>query len=165
MNIKVASNAGDTIKELQSDLEKYQKNLEFQMFRAISVLEAEILANIRSKSGLHVRTGNLLNSVEATKKVYRDASDNVVGEIGSQGVPYARIHEFGGRTKAHDIRPRVADALHFMAGGKEVFAKVVHHPGSNIPARPYLRPALAATEEKILKEFGLFLRAVFPVKG
>lgn len=57
-------------------------------------------------------------------------------------MPYAAIHEFGGRTKPHDIKPRVAKALRFRQGGKEVFRRKVRHPGSHIPARPHRRPAV-----------------------
>jgi phage virion morphogenesis protein len=47
---------------------------------------------------------------------------------------YARIHQEGGETKAHTIKPNLAKALHF--NGR--FAKQVNHPGSRIPARPYM---------------------------
>ncbi len=49
-------------------------------------------------------------------------------------VEYAAIHQFGGHTRPHVIRPKTKQALAF--GGK-VF-KQVNHPGSNIPARPFL---------------------------
>lgn len=48
---------------------------------------------------------------------------------------YARIINEGGRTKAHEIRPRNKQALAF--GGRGPFGKV-NHPGSNIPARRFL---------------------------
>lgn len=162
MNIKVSSNASEVVEGLRSSLDEYQKNLEYTLFRALSLLEAEIVQNIRVNSGLHVRTGALLNSVPASKNVYDVGGGTLVGEIGPQGIPYAAIQEFGGRTSPHVIRPRVAEALHFVMNGKDVFARSVNHPGSNIPARPYLRPALAATQDKIVQEFGLFLRASFP---
>lgn len=47
---------------------------------------------------------------------------------------YAAIHQFGGKTKAHTIRPVKGQALAF--GG--VVVRQVQHPGSNIPARPFL---------------------------
>ncbi|WP_111861025.1 phage virion morphogenesis protein [Acinetobacter sp. CFCC 10889] len=53
--------------------------------------------------------------------------------VGSNKV-YAAIHQFGGKTKAHVIRPKNKKALAF---GGMVF-KYVNHPGSVIPARPYL---------------------------
>jgi phage virion morphogenesis protein len=47
---------------------------------------------------------------------------------------YARIHQEGGKTRAHEIVPYHAKALHF--NGR--FARKVKHPGSLIPARPYM---------------------------
>lgn len=44
---------------------------------------------------------------------------------------YAGFIEFG--TRPHIIRPRRAKALRFMVGLQEVFARLVHHPGT----RPY----------------------------
>jgi phage gpG-like protein len=49
-------------------------------------------------------------------------------------VIYAKIHNFGGVTKAHDIVPRNGTALRF--GNR--FAKIVKHPGSRIPAREFM---------------------------
>jgi phage gpG-like protein len=53
--------------------------------------------------------------------------------LGSNMV-YARIHQEGGKTAAHEIRPVHAKALRFNGH----FAKKVRHPGSTIPARPYM---------------------------
>jgi len=47
---------------------------------------------------------------------------------------YAAIHQFGGKTKPHTIRPVKGKALAF--GG--IVVRQVQHPGSDIPARPYL---------------------------
>lgn len=52
---------------------------------------------------------------------------------------YAAIHQFGGRTPPRTIRPRFGRALRFRGrGGRTVYAAAVQHPGSVIPARPYL---------------------------
>lgn len=50
-------------------------------------------------------------------------------------VPYAGIHNFGGKTRPHVIRPKNKKALRF--GGR--FAKKVNHPGSKIPKREFLK--------------------------
>ncbi len=161
-NIQISSNAQEVGKELREKLASMQANLKLTVFRALTILEAEILQNIRLKSGLKVRTGALLNSVGASKKITTGESGEVIGQIGSEGVPYAKIHEFGGTTKPHVIMARNAKALAFINGsGDQVFARFVNHPGSVIPARPYLRPALAAKQDEILKTFGLMLKAAF----
>ena len=58
---------------------------------------------------------------------------NDFARIGSNK-KYAAIHHLGGKTKAHKIRPKKKKALAF--GG--LVLKSVNHPGSDIPARPYL---------------------------
>lgn len=160
MAITSDNNGEQLRKELEAQLKDFNKGLSLQVFRALTLLEAEILQNIRSRSGLRVRSGALLNSIGASKKVFEE-NGAVVGQIGPQGIPYAAIHEFGGTTRAHVIRPRNAKVLAFQMGGANVFARFVNHPGSVIPARPYLRPALAAKQDEILKTFGLFLSASF----
>lgn len=48
---------------------------------------------------------------------------------------YAAIHQLGGKTAAHVIRPKAGKkALNIPGIG---FRKKVNHPGSKIPARPY----------------------------
>jgi phage virion morphogenesis protein len=60
-------------------------------------------------------------------------------EIGSN-VPYAAIHQFGGQTRPHTIRPRDKKALAFTGKHGKQGVKSVHRPGSKIPARPCLPP-------------------------
>lgn len=65
-------------------------------------------------------------------KIVKDYDANSA-TVGSDRA-YAAIHQFGGRTRPHVIEPRYKKALAF--GGK--VRKSVQHPGSNIPARPFL---------------------------
>jgi phage gpG-like protein len=53
--------------------------------------------------------------------------------IGTNRV-YAAIHQLGGKTAPRVIRPVRKQALRTPFG----LFKKVNHPGSNIPARPYL---------------------------
>ena len=53
-------------------------------------------------------------------------------------VPYASIHNRGGKTKAHEIRARRGKALKFAGKGGDVFRRKVNHPGSNIPKRQFI---------------------------
>lgn len=46
-------------------------------------------------------------------------------------------------TRPHEIRPRRAQTLRFYVGGREVFATVVHHPGTR--PNDFLGKALLAT--------------------
>jgi hypothetical protein len=51
---------------------------------------------------------------------------------------YAFCVEFG--TKPHIIRPKNKKSLHWKQGNKDVFAKIVHHPGT-FP-QPFIRTAI-----------------------
>ncbi len=101
---------------------------------------------------LNVRTGRLRRSIHYKVE---QTSVAVTGRVvSSSDVKYAAIHEFGGKTPAHVILPKKGKALAFlggygMYGATQVFAKVVHHPGSQIPARPYMRPSLAEMRPEI----------------
>jgi phage gpG-like protein len=100
---------------------------------------------------LHVKTGALRRSIFGT---IEDSGKSIVGMVASSGdVKYAAIQEFGGKTAAHDIFPDKAKSLAFVLGGKEAFFKVVHHPGSQIPERSYLRSSLEDMSAQII--FGL----------
>lgn len=93
--------------------------------------------------GLRVMSGQYRRSVHASKAVVTDKA--VVSGIGSN-LKYARIHEFGGKTKPHLIKPKRGKALHFMLGGRMIFAGAIKHPGSKIPAR---RPISKGIEDRL----------------
>lgn len=54
----------------------------------------------------------------------------------STTVKYARVHQYGGSTGPRTIVPRTKKALFWPGAAHPV--KSVRHPGSKIPARPYL---------------------------
>ena len=113
-------------------------------------LKAHVVQDKLSGQVLQVRTGALRDSIAA--EVSGDGGRIQVGLFSRGDVRYAAIQEYGGRTPAHDIVPNKAKALAFLAGGHLVFARIVHHPGSTIPARPYLGPALAEMGPQIISE-------------
>lgn len=122
------------------------------LLRKVTALDLQLEAKVKNKLSndvLQVRTGNLRRSIFSSVD---DSPTAVIGKVASSGdVKYAGIQEFGGTTPPHDILPSKAKALHFMAGGKEIFAKVVHHPGSHIPERSYLRSSLADMKDAIVE--------------
>jgi phage gpG-like protein len=73
------------------------------------------------------KTGTLAKSIRV---VAADAGGVTVGSDRK----YAAIHQLGGVTSPHVIRPRRGKAL--AIPGMGVFA-LVRHPGSKIPARPF----------------------------
>ena len=112
------------------------------------LIESHIKADKLSGQVLHVRTGNLRRSIFSGVD---DSGDEITIWAKQSGdVKYGAIHEFGGKTAAHDILPVKAKALHFIMGGKDVFARIVHHPGSVMPARSYMRSSLADMKDAII---------------
>lgn len=130
---------------------------------------------------LRSRTGRLRKSITMRST---GGGFETVAEVGPGPLSYAAIHEFGGTTPPHVIVPATRRAkgkagrggwhgtgkqmvtgkvLAFQVGGRMVFARRVNHPGSRIPSRPYMRPALTDNIEKIRL---LFQRAIMPaLKG
>lgn len=91
----------------------------------------------RAKELAPVDTGRLRASIVWT--IGTASGGGLVARVGTN-VAYARaVHE---GTRAHVIVPRRARVLRFPSGGRVVFARRVHHPGTR--PRPFLRDALSA---------------------
>ena len=103
-------------------------------------LFAQVVGVNLSGGVLNTRSGSLRDSI----RMQASQQDGAIGvEIFSDGdVPYAAIQEYGGKTAAHEILPDKAQLLAFAMNGKQVFARKIQHPGSQIPERSYLRSAL-----------------------
>lgn len=81
-----------------------------------------------------VDTGRLRASIHSQPRVtFRGPTVTVTADVN-----YATYVENG--TKPHLIRPRRRQVLKFKVGGKTVYAKVVHHPGTK--AQPFLATAV-----------------------
>lgn len=122
--------------------ESVSTSLKRALSDSIDFLHRKITLNL-SGAVLRVDTNHLRGSMQTFM-----AGDELSGGVGTN-VEYARIHEIGGTTRPHEIRPRHVKALAF--GGR--LAAVVRHPGATIPARPYMRPALEDSREDIKKIF------------
>jgi phage gpG-like protein len=89
------------------------------------------------RPGLNVVTGALVNSIQVFDGESSETRAEV--EVGPT-VEYGAIHEFGGV-----IMPVFAKMLSWVDNGVRIFAKMVQ-----IPARPYMRPAVDEHQEDIL---------------
>lgn len=137
---EAAAKIGNT-KPLMADLARIMHNAVMENFEAggrPARWEPHKYPTLRKGSGILQATGRLRNSITQTST----GSEAVVGT----NVVYAAIHHFGGKTAAHVIRPKRAKALRF--GGR--FAKQATHPGSKIPARPFM--VLPPEDEQALIE-------------
>ncbi len=108
------------------------------MRQIAGAMHAAVMANFQQGGrpkwlGLKYRQGVPLNDTGALRKSINEYFTNDMAAVGTN-LPYAAIHHFGGTTKPHIIKPVTAKALYF--NGR--FAKSVNHPGSKIPARPFL---------------------------
>ena len=113
-------------------LAKFAEQLEHEASEALSAAlfaaGAEARANISRQTKRH--TGRLL---EGTKIQQATA---YTGRLFSSA-PYAGYVDAG--TRAHTIAARRAKTLAFTVGGKRVFRRTVHHPGTT--PRPFVAPA------------------------
>jgi phage gpG-like protein len=131
-----------------------------QVYRAVQEMGFRLLTHVKADklSGqvLNVRTGRLRRSINMRMS---DGLDGIYAAVGTN-VVYARPNEFGAVTSPHEIVAKNAKALAFIMGvsqgaggvgpGQMMFRKSVHHPGSKIPERSFLRSALADMRGEIL---------------
>jgi len=121
--------------------------VEAKVAAATAELQRHVIDDQLHGQMLNARTGRLASAVERRVEA---KGGGIVGEVFvNDSVPYAAILERGGSTPPHDIVPDKAKALAFAMGGKHVFARVVHHPGSRFPAHPYLASALNDESDEI----------------
>jgi len=99
---------------------------------------------------LQLRTGALKASISSDVSIDGNEVNATVGSFGD--IKYAAIQEYGGRTSAHEILPDKAQALAFVIGGVQRFARRVAHPGSTIPASGYLQSSLDEARDEIVAE-------------
>jgi len=119
-----------------------------------SMKKLGLTTELYAKQTVGVKTGTLRRAITSQVK---GSGTSIVAEIGTQGVPYARIH--------HDGRgPVVARgrALHFFIGGVEFFRKSVGPAKGN----PFLTNALDRVRPQIAPEIGAAAtRAVSRIVG
>lgn len=139
-------------RQLVARLTAFPSSLQIVLRRRVNDLVLRLQARVQRKlSGqvLNVVTGALRRSIQPN---VAESPSSVQGRVFSTGdVKYARIHEYGGRTRAHVIEPRKAGALMFAMGGKNVFAKRVNHPGSIMPERSFMRSSLEEMRAEITR--------------
>lgn len=123
-------------------------SIDASLVRALAVDLSEAPAKIRAKAPAAVKkvlfdiegdakvlvakdTGNLGNSIGTDVD-----ADGLGGEVGPTA-DYGDDVEYG--TQPHLIRPKAGGFLRFNIGGRTIFAREVHHPGT--APQPYMGPA------------------------
>lgn len=108
---------------------------------------------------LSPKTGRLRNSIVA--RFYESGKKATISLASRGDVPYAAIHEYGGRIGPHRIAVRSRSVLAWSGAGGLAFARYVRHPGAQIPERSYMRSSIdevvpdmrAALEDAIREAF------------
>jgi len=125
----------------------------FSKLRAKALgLRLDLEAMVTLKVGgevLHVRSGALRRSIFGDEP---QADRNAIIErvASSSDVKYAAIHEFGGTINVPEIVPVKAKALHFLAGGADVFATRARAHTVTMPERSFMRSSLADMRQAII---------------
>ena len=123
------------------------KALQQGMTLAASISQTKYLTGPRP-SKLGVVTGMLRASVKGGAYLGGGPGVFAMGVLKAgwfgASMKYAAIHEYGGTTPPHTIIPRTKTVLKFFWKKANMwrYAKRIYHPGSVIPARPYLLPAM-----------------------
>ena len=100
-------------------------------------------AKINARRKGIVDTGRLLNSIRFEFARGEEASGGIRVLIGSFGIPYAAMHEFGGRYPASQMR-----AMFASFEGRKKPSKGILVNGF-LKRRPYLRPAYLVHQERV----------------
>lgn len=141
-------------RELKARFGSFPERLRKNLFKVMTKDATDLVSHIKrdklSGQVLKIQSGDLRDSI--AQEVTED-TNRIEAKVFSGGnLPYAHIQEFGGKTAPHDIYPVNAQALFFQIAGANVFAKVVHHPGSVIPERSYMRSGLGDMRERIISD-------------
>jgi phage gpG-like protein len=135
---------------LESMPARIHARLEQTVYALAERLRSHVIQDKLLGQVLNRRTGRLGQSIQ--QKVDSTAT-GITGTVYSAGdVKYAAIHEFGGHIPGHEIVARNAQALAFMMGGKQVFAKRVNWPGATMPERSFMRSSLADMRDEIVEK-------------
>lgn len=131
-------------------VERMKSTVQQALYQAVLALSLRMEARVKDKlSGevLNVVTGALRRSIASS---VTQSGTGVTGRVYSGGdVKYAAIHEFGGTIHIPDIYPTAGKALHFFAGGAEIFATHVAAHNVVMPERSYMRSTLSDMASEI----------------
>ena len=126
-------------------------NVRAEMKEAAKKLKDEAVNYARTLASgplVNVRSGRYLKSLKGSVS---SGQKTVTGKIYSRD-PVAHLIESGATRKAREILPNTKQALSFMLGGRRVFARAVHHPGSKMPAKHLLQQTIDDMQPDIFKE-------------
>lgn len=139
--------------ELQKFLDQMPAKMEANVLRGALRQGAKVQLE-RARELVPVETGGkhpgaLRDSLRISTRMRRGVVKSIV-RAGNKRAFYANWVEYG--TAAHEIKPKTRKSL-FFAG---LFGEIVEHPGAK--PRPFLRPALDATQNAVIAAVGAYIR-------
>jgi phage gpG-like protein len=135
---------GRLIDRLTAIREKTQPDspaVRLALTRAAILISNQAKINARRK-GI-VDTGRLLNSIRYEFARGEEGSKGIRVLIGSFGIPYAAMHEFGGKYTGRQMRAMFASFNGVKKKGKGLLRN------GFLTRRPYLRPAFMVHQERV----------------
>ena len=150
------------ISTLKLKLQKIEKNVVKELIKAQRTTAYDVGLDVRKLAPKD--TGRYADSIKVSNtevdgmtiktKIYTDA---VVVSSKKKRYNLGYLLETG--TSPHIIEPVYAPMLHFLVDGKDVYAKLVHHPG--FVAMPHFEPALNANKYRYKQNIKEAIRRSF----
>lgn len=145
----ISSNASELVQRLKARIEKTRPDspeIRTALTRIGATVSSQAIINVRRHN--LIDTGRLMNSI----RYEFFQAQNVPGvKIGSFGVPYAAVHEFGFQGT---VSIRAHKRLITKVFGKPVSPREIdikpHQRMMMVRERPYLRPAVRTHRETII---------------
>lgn len=125
----------------------------------------QVADNARARMAELFKNPAKMQAAIATSVEQGDGRSFIYGQVTASGLPYLRIHEFGGVVQTPEIFPVNARVLHFLTPGaaffrpeaksaaNEVFAEHTRAHITTLPERSYLRYALQQRRSSIRARF------------
>lgn len=130
MNLEFSIHVDNDLKRLFKNHPKIARRAIHKGLKGVALVGTTEVKKYITSIGL-VDTGRLRSSINS----YVQGNQAYV----RTNVKYAKIHEFGGKTKPHKIKARRKKALRFTMNGQVYIRKSVNHPGSQIKEKAFMR--------------------------
>lgn len=142
--------------KISRELDSYIDNLDDEVMQIVNeVLQStytELVQNAPKDTGGYANQMKIERAKKVGNSIVGSVSNDVKVVSKGNGKEYllANILEHG--TKPHLIEPVESNLLHFKIGDKDVFTKLVHHPGTK--PQPHWQPAYEKASIKLDKMLG-----------
>lgn len=123
-----------------------------QIIDRINFVDRMMASRVRqnlSGAVLNRQSGKLFSTVSVDAAALSGDKITAAVTAGGDDAPYGIYFEKGG-LGPYEIRPTNGTVLAFMSQGKQIFAKVIHHPA--IPHLPWFEPEMEEAKDQMTQE-------------